>query len=84
MTTIKERTEDKQQNTHENNNLNFEKNINWNDLSGKIRNTFPSVTDKDLQFMTKGQNELIGRLQIKSGKTKTQIRDWVRNSSKII
>ncbi len=58
--------------------------INWNDLSGKIRNTFPNVTDKDLQFMANGENELIGRLQMKTGKTRSQIRDWVRNSSKII
>lgn len=78
-TNTKERTPNKQAKKNEN-----LVDVNWNDLSGKIRNAFPSVTDKDLQFMAHGENELIGRLQMKSGKTKSQIRDWVRNSSKII
>lgn len=82
MTNIKERTENKQakgQNTDS-----LAGNANWKDLSGKIRNTFPNVTDKDLQFMANGENELIGRLQMKTGKTRSQIRDWVKKSSKII
>ncbi|MFZ1806929.1 MAG: general stress protein CsbD [Cyclobacteriaceae bacterium] len=57
---------------------------NWNNLSGRIKKEFPNVSSSDLQFMSRGENELIGRLQIKSGKTKTQIRDWVRNSAKIM
>lgn len=65
-------------------NTNVESDVNWNKLSGKIRNSFPNVTDKDLQFMANGESELIGRLQMKTGRTKSQIRDWVRNSSKIM
>lgn len=57
---------------------------NWNNLSGRIKKEFPNVSSSDLQFMSRGETELIGRLQIKSGKTKTQIRDWVRNSAKIM
>ncbi|HCR53485.1 MAG TPA: general stress protein CsbD [Cytophagales bacterium] len=57
---------------------------NWNNLSGKIKKEFPNVTNSDLQFMSRGENELIGRLQIKSGKTKSQIRDWVRSTAKIM
>lgn len=57
---------------------------NWNALSGKIRETFPNVSESDLQFMSKGTDELIGRLQIKTGKTKAQIREWVDRSSKIM
>lgn len=57
---------------------------NWNDLNGKIRETFPNVSESDLQFMSKGTDELIGRLQIKSGKTKAQIREWIDRSSKIM
>ncbi|HOO09596.1 MAG TPA: hypothetical protein PKW06_06630 [Cyclobacteriaceae bacterium] len=57
---------------------------NWGKLRGMIKRDFPNVTNSDLQFMSRGENELIGRLQVKSGKTKSQIRDWVRNSSKII
>ncbi len=57
---------------------------NWNDLRGKIKKEFANVTNEDLQFMSRGENELIGRLQIKSGRTKSQIRDWIRSSSKIM
>lgn len=57
---------------------------NWNDLKGKIRREFPAVSDADLQFMSQGENELIGRLQMKSGRTKRQIRDWVNSSAKIM
>lgn len=57
---------------------------NWNNLSGRIKKEFPNVSSGDLQFMARGENELIGRLQMKTGKTKTQIRDWVRNTAKIM
>ncbi len=57
---------------------------NWNDLRGKIKKEFANITNDDLQFMSRGENELIGRLQIKSGRTKSQIRDWIRSSSKIM
>lgn len=53
---------------------------NWNEISGRIRKTYPSITDRDLQFMSQGENELIGRLQMKTGKTKAQIRSWVQSS----
>ena len=56
---------------------------NWSEISGKIKKTFPNVSERDLQFMAQGENELIGRLQMKSGKTKLQIRNWIK-SSKIL
>lgn len=57
---------------------------NWSNLKGRIKKEFPNVSNSDLQFMSRGENELIGRLQIKSGKTKSQIREWVRNTAKIM
>lgn len=57
---------------------------NWNNLREKIKKEFPGISPSDLQFMSRGENELIGRLQMKSGKTKTQIREWVRAMAKII
>lgn len=57
---------------------------NWNNLKGRIKKEFPNISNSDLQFMSRGENELIGQLQIKSGKTKSQIRDWVRNTAKIM
>ena len=56
-------TSEKEKQTEKVSNGNFDKDINWNNLSG---------------------NELIGRLQMKTGRTRAQIRDWVKNSSKIM
>lgn len=58
--------------------------VNWTDLRGKIKDEFPNVTSGDLQFMARGENELIGRMQIKSGRTKSQIREWIRSTAKIL
>jgi len=58
--------------------------VNWTDLRGKIKDEFPSLTSSDLQFMARGENELIGRMQIKSGRTKSQIREWIRSTAKIL
>lgn len=59
-------------------------NTNWANLRGRIKKEFSNVTDSDLQFMGRGENELIGRLQMKTGKTKTQIREWIRSTTKIM
>ena len=58
--------------------------VNWANLRGQIKKEFPNVNDSDLQFMGRGENELIGRLQMKSGRTRSQIRNWVRSTAKII
>ncbi len=56
---------------------------NWNTLSQRIKKQFPSITNSDLQFMARGENELIARLQLMTGKTKSQIREWIRKSDGI-
>ncbi|HNP08222.1 MAG TPA: hypothetical protein PKN99_11385 [Cyclobacteriaceae bacterium] len=58
--------------------------VNWSKLRGQIKKEFPNVSEGDLQFMGRGENELIGRLQMKSGRTKSQIRDWIRSTAKIM
>ncbi len=69
---------------HENSKSSNNTLANWTELRGRIKKEFPNLTDTDLQFMAKGKNELIGRLQIKSGKTKDQIRNWMRSTAKIM
>ena len=36
---------------------------NWNNLLGRIKQDFPNINNSDLQFMSRGENELIGRLR---------------------
>ena len=45
----------------------------WNEKKGKLKQKFANLTDNDLLFVEGKQDELLGRLQIKLGKTKKEI-----------
>jgi uncharacterized protein YjbJ (UPF0337 family) len=47
----------------------------WNVIKGKLKQTFGNLTDDDLLFIKGKEEELVGRLQQKLGKTKQQVRD---------
>lgn len=46
---------------------------NWNEIKGKIKQQYAQLTDNDLMFTEGNKDELIGRLQIKLGKTKEEV-----------
>jgi uncharacterized protein YjbJ (UPF0337 family) len=46
---------------------------NWNELAGKLKQQFANLTDDDLLFEKGKDEELLGRLQNKLGKTKEEI-----------
>jgi uncharacterized protein YjbJ (UPF0337 family) len=46
---------------------------NWEEQKGKLKQKFAALTDNDLLFVEGKQNEMIGRLQIKLGKTKEEL-----------
>ncbi len=43
---------------------------NWNELKGKIKQKYGNLTDDDLKYTEGKEDELIGRLQKKTGKSK--------------
>jgi uncharacterized protein YjbJ (UPF0337 family) len=47
---------------------------NWKEIKGKLKQKFAMLTDDDLLFVEGKQDELLGRLQSKLGKTKEEIR----------
>ena len=47
---------------------------NWNDQKGKLKQKFANLTDNDLMFEEGKKDEMLGKLQIKLGKTKEEIR----------
>ncbi len=47
---------------------------NWNEAKGKLKQKFAILTDNDLLLVEGKHDELVGRLQIKLGKTKEEIR----------
>jgi uncharacterized protein YjbJ (UPF0337 family) len=50
---------------------------NWNEVAGKLKQKFAGLTDDDLLFKEGKEEELLGRLQKKLGKTKDEIRSLI-------
>lgn len=46
----------------------------WNEAKGKLKQKFAMLTESDVLFIEGKQDELLGRLQLKLGKTKEEIR----------
>jgi len=45
----------------------------WNEQKGKLKQKFASLTDNDLLFSEGKKEEMLGRLQIKLGKSKEEL-----------
>lgn len=50
---------------------------NWNEVKGKLKQQFAILTDDDLMLADGKQDELLGKLQIKLGKTKEEIQTLI-------
>jgi uncharacterized protein YjbJ (UPF0337 family) len=46
---------------------------NWNQTKGKLKQKFAMLTDSDLLLIEGKQDEMLGRLQARLGKTKEEI-----------
>ena len=52
---------------------------NWNEIAGKLKQQFANLTDDDLLFAEGKEEELLGRLQKKLGKTQEEIHQLIEN-----
>ena len=50
---------------------------NLNEEISKLKQKFANLTDDDLMFVEGKRDEMLGRLQIKLGKTKEEIREII-------
>ena len=50
---------------------------NWNEQKGKLKQQFATLTDNDLMFEEGKKDEMLGRLQIKLGKTKEELHKMI-------
>ena len=50
---------------------------NWNETKGKLKQQFAMLTDDDLLLVEGKQDEMLGRLQIKLGKTKEEVQKLI-------
>jgi uncharacterized protein YjbJ (UPF0337 family) len=46
---------------------------NWNEQKGKLKQKFAEITDNDLMYMEGKKEEMLGRLQIKLGKSREEL-----------
>ena len=49
----------------------------WNELKGKLKQSYGNLTDDDLVFAEGKEDELLGRLQKKLGKSKEEVRELI-------
>ena len=50
---------------------------NWNEVRGKLKQKYGQLIDDDLAFSEGKEDELLGRLQQKLGKTKEELRSEI-------
>jgi uncharacterized protein YjbJ (UPF0337 family) len=50
---------------------------NWNQLKGKLKQKYAQLTDDDLRFEEGKEDELLGRLQERTGEAKENLREFI-------
>ncbi len=50
---------------------------NWNFIKGKLKQEYGDLTDDDLAYTEGQEDEILGRIQKKTGKTKQEIKDFI-------
>ncbi|HUR11176.1 MAG TPA: CsbD family protein [Flavitalea sp.] len=51
----------------------------WNEWKGKIKQTHANITDDDLRYEEGKDEEVVGRLQQKLGKTRDEVVRWLKS-----
>ena len=51
----------------------------WNELKGKAKQAHAELTDNDLEYEDGKDDELLGRLQKKLGKTRDEVVAWLKS-----
>jgi uncharacterized protein YjbJ (UPF0337 family) len=51
----------------------------WNELKGKIKQAYGDLTDDDLKHEEGKDDETLGRLQQKTGKTREELVKWINS-----
>jgi uncharacterized protein YjbJ (UPF0337 family) len=49
----------------------------WNEVKGKLKQKYGQLTDDDLTFAEGKEEELLGRVQKRTGRTKEQLRQEI-------
>ena len=58
---------------------NLELKGNWNEMKGKLKKKFATLTDDDLMYTEGKKDEMLGKLQVKLGKTKEELMEFLES-----
>ncbi|MFC3415870.1 CsbD family protein [Algoriphagus hitonicola] len=50
---------------------------NWNQIKGKLKQKYASLTDDDLKFQEGQEDEILGLLQEKTGESIEKLREFI-------
>jgi uncharacterized protein YjbJ (UPF0337 family) len=53
---------------------------NWNIAKGKLKQQWADLTDDDLDYAEGKEEELLGRIQKRTGKTREEIEKFIKDS----
>lgn len=51
----------------------------WNEMKGKAKQAYADLTEDDLKYEEGKDDELLGRLQTKLGKTRDELVTWLKS-----
>ncbi len=52
---------------------------NWNEIKGKVKQKYADITDDDLLKAKGKKDELVGIIQQKTGKAKSEVKEFIDN-----
>lgn len=52
---------------------------NWNELKGKMKQAHANLTDDDLEYEDGKDDETLGRIQQKLGKSRDEVVKWIKS-----
>ena len=52
---------------------------NWNELKGKLKQQYGDLTDDDLTFAEGKEDEMLGRIQKRLGRSKDEVRRMIED-----
>ncbi|OAQ38731.1 general stress protein CsbD [Pedobacter psychrophilus] len=51
----------------------------WNEVKGKAKQAYADLTDDDLTYAEGQEDEMVGKVQQKTGKTRDEVVDWLKS-----
>ena len=51
----------------------------WNEMKGKIKKAYGDLTDDDLAYEEGKDDEMLGKLQQKTGKSRDELVKWIKS-----